>query len=341
MAGTSLVSIVTPVYNGAPYLAECIESVLAQSYDRWEYIIVDNCSTDATFSIAQGYAASDPRIRLYRNDTLLPVIANHNRAFRLISPNSAYCKVVSADDWLYPDGLAKMVELADRHPSIGIVGSYQLSGGGNTWYVRCDGLPYAKTVISGREICRAYFLNDLSVFGAPTGSLYRADLVRETDEFYPNRYAEADLSACIKSLKRCDFGFVHQVLSYERIHEKQVTTTSRNLDVYIASKINDLLHYSAFCLSTQEMEECLGRLFEEYYAHLAIGAVNFRGAKYWAYHKERLKGLGYPLSHLRLTTAICGKVADLVLNPKHTLEKLLRRQKLTGRGKPGIASLQS
>jgi len=50
-----LVSIVTPVYNGEPYLAECIESVLAQTYPNWEYIIQNNCSTDRTLEIASEY----------------------------------------------------------------------------------------------------------------------------------------------------------------------------------------------------------------------------------------------------------------------------------------------
>lgn len=51
-----LVSILTPVYNGEEYLAECIESVLGQTYQNWEYCIVNNCSTDRTLEIANGYA---------------------------------------------------------------------------------------------------------------------------------------------------------------------------------------------------------------------------------------------------------------------------------------------
>src|SRR5436309_4038911 len=122
------VSILTPVYNGAEYLDVCIQSVLAQTYSNLEYIIVDNHSSDRTPEIAAKYARLDPRIRVEKNDGVLPIIANHNRAFSLISPLSKYCKVVSADDWLFPECLDRMVRTAETNPTVGIVGSYQLSG---------------------------------------------------------------------------------------------------------------------------------------------------------------------------------------------------------------------
>src|ERR1700722_6944965 len=121
-----LVSVVTPVFNGEAYLAECIESVLAQSYSNWEYIIVNNASTDGTLRIAEEYAARDRRIRVHSNDELLPIIANHNKAFSLISTEGKYCKVVSADDWISPECLSRMVMLAEANPTVGLVGSYQL-----------------------------------------------------------------------------------------------------------------------------------------------------------------------------------------------------------------------
>ena len=62
-----LVSVVTPVYNGERFLRECIESVLAQTYQHWDYTIVDNSSTDQTSEIAREYAARDSRIRVLRN----------------------------------------------------------------------------------------------------------------------------------------------------------------------------------------------------------------------------------------------------------------------------------
>src|SRR5207253_3419947 len=56
-----LVSVVTPFYNTAKYLAQCIEGVLTQSYPEFEYILLDNCSTDGSREIAQIYARQDPR----------------------------------------------------------------------------------------------------------------------------------------------------------------------------------------------------------------------------------------------------------------------------------------
>ena len=86
-----VVSVVTPVYNGQSHLAECIESVIAQSFGDWEYIILDNASTDSTAQIAQRYAAQDTRIKYHRNETTLPIIDNWNTSMRLISVDSRYC----------------------------------------------------------------------------------------------------------------------------------------------------------------------------------------------------------------------------------------------------------
>src|SRR5262245_52267426 len=98
-----LVSVVTPVYNGERYLAECIESVLNQRYNNWEYIIVNNRSTDGTLGIANRYASTDARVRVHTNEAFVDAIGNHNIAVGLISPGSKYCKVLSADDWITPD----------------------------------------------------------------------------------------------------------------------------------------------------------------------------------------------------------------------------------------------
>src|SRR5690349_12438950 len=108
-----LVSVLTPVYNGAAYLVECIESVLRQTYQNYEYIIVNNCSTDGTLEIAEKYAAADGRIRVHTNNKFVGVIDNHNIAFSQMSPSARYCKLVSADDAIFPRCIEQMVLLAE------------------------------------------------------------------------------------------------------------------------------------------------------------------------------------------------------------------------------------
>ncbi len=108
-----LVSMLTPVYNGAEHLAECIESVLRQTHTNWDDTIVNNCSTDESLAIAQKYAAKNPRIRVVSNERFLRIIENHNHTIRQISPESKYCKFVFADDWLFPTCVEEMVRVAE------------------------------------------------------------------------------------------------------------------------------------------------------------------------------------------------------------------------------------
>jgi glycosyltransferase involved in cell wall biosynthesis len=334
-----LVSVVTPVYNGEAYLAECIESVLAQTYSHWEYIIVNNCSTDATAAVIERYAQIDKRIRVYENETLLPIIANHNRAFRLISPESKYCKVVSADDWLFPNCVARMVCVAEANPTVGIVGSYQLSGGGNNgrnWRVKWTELPFSSGVLPGREACRSRLLGGPYVFGTPTSTMYRSDLIKGRDNFYPNPSAEADTSACFEYLQDTDFGFVYQVLSYERIHEQTMSASCRSLNSYEASRLCDLVKYGSTYLSEEEINRRLDDILSNYYKFLAASALEQhpdlpvyrfgREKAFWDYHKSRLADAGHPLSRFRLAKSIALRVLDRLLNPKQTAEALLRRK---------------
>jgi glycosyltransferase involved in cell wall biosynthesis len=108
-----VVSLVTPFYNTEDYLAEYIESILRQTYDNWEYVLVNNRSTDKSAEIAEYYVRLYPeKLRLEHNTAFLSQVQNYNNALRLISPKSKYCKLVQADDWVFPQCLAEMVETA-------------------------------------------------------------------------------------------------------------------------------------------------------------------------------------------------------------------------------------
>src|SRR5579862_9162513 len=91
------VSVLTPAYNEEKYLAQCIESVLNQKYQNFEYIIVNNCSTDSTLEIAKHYEKRDKRIKVISNQVFLTQAQNFNFALQQISPDSKYCKMVQGD----------------------------------------------------------------------------------------------------------------------------------------------------------------------------------------------------------------------------------------------------
>ena len=216
-----LVSIVTPVYNGEKYIDECIRSVRKQTYKNWEYIILNNCSTDGTFELAKKHAAEDERIRVVHTDELLPIIQNHNHALRQISPNSKYCKIVHADDALFASCIELMVSAAEAHPTAGIVGAYTLWGK----KVVSDGLPHDTTFLSGRELCRLTLFNEIYCFWSPSSLLIRSDLIKKNHCFYNEKHLHADDEACYELLQETDFAFVHQVLTFVRTHDESATAT--------------------------------------------------------------------------------------------------------------------
>jgi len=212
MANRPLVSVVTPFFNTAPYLAECIESVLAQSYSEFEYILMDNCSTDGSSEIAATYASRDPRIRLIRCSQFLSQLANYNRALAEICDDSMYCKIVQADDYIFPECLQLMVRAFEQSESIGLVSSYWRDGN-QLWGSH---LPRQTTMVPGRECIRWYLRTGTTFFGTQTQVMYRASLVRDHEAFYNVSFPFADLQKHMEILEHWDFGFVHQVLSFSR-----------------------------------------------------------------------------------------------------------------------------
>lgn len=315
-----LVSIVTPAYNEEAYLAECIESVLSQTYQNWDYTIVDNCSTDGSLAIASWYAAKDRRIRVERNRGFMPVIPNHNAAVRHISPTSKFCKIVFADDWMFPDCLDRMVAVAEEHPSVGIVGSYRLEGRD----VKCTGLPYPSTVVGGKQICREYFLKQLYVFGSPSNLLYRSELVRSHDPFYNEGTIHADTETCFALLKTSDLGFVHQVLTFTRLRPSSLRSTSTTMALFWATMLRLLVSYGPDCLTEDELKACVEDHLSAYYRFLGKNLACWRDQEFWEYHKRGLADSGIGYSRIRLAKGAVVELCDALLNPKQTIEKLLR-----------------
>jgi glycosyltransferase involved in cell wall biosynthesis len=320
LKSSPLVSVVTPVYNNADYLPECIESILAQTYHNWDYTIINNCSSDASAKIARQYAAKDPRIRVLDNHKFLRVIPNHNHALRQISAKSKYCKMVFADDFIFPRCIEEMVAIAEAHPSVGIVGAYGLDGTNVLW----AGLPYPSTVTLGQEICRRLFLDGLYVFGTATSLLYRADLVRDRNPFYRENNINADCETCIDLLKVCDFGFVNQILTFLRVRKHSLSAMSAAVNTFGLGRLQYMLLHGRHFLTQKEYDRCLQRELEGHYMYLGRSFLGRRNNGFWHYHKKTLRDIGLGFSSARLAKGVLGAVCIAGLHPKQTLKKLLR-----------------
>ncbi|WP_245508613.1 glycosyltransferase family 2 protein [Bradyrhizobium zhanjiangense] len=324
------VSVVTPVFNGARYLHACIESVLAQTYRNWDYTIVDNCSTDRTLEIARQYARNHPQIRVQTNKEFVGAIENHNRAFRSISAAAKYCKLLSSDDWMYPECISKLVDVAERHPSAGIVSSYAINANGLRW----GHMPLDEEIIDGREAARLFLLGSIDAFFTPSLVLYRASLVRSEPAFFPGAAPSADLEACLNCLKCSDLGFVHQILSYERIHDGAITARVRAMNSQLLDRLRILLEFGPIFLGPTELERRTEEQLSDYYKVLAEAFFNLRDSEFWKLHKAGLAKLGYSLYSQRFAGAVAAKFLDLALNPKATAEKVLRRMKTSSVRRP-------
>ena len=117
MSSSPTISILTTVYNREKFLAECIESVQKGRFQDYEHIIVDDCSSDNSMAIAQAYAAEDPRIRIYRNETNLGDYPNRNKAASYA--RGEYIKYLDADDMHGRFMVDMMIDAMEMYPEAG------------------------------------------------------------------------------------------------------------------------------------------------------------------------------------------------------------------------------
>lgn len=115
----TLISVVMSVYNGQKYLAEAIESILNQTFADFEFIIIDDGSTDKSLEIIQSFSQKDNRIRIIQNEKNIGLTASLNKGISQAS--GEYVARMDADDISMPERLAKQVEILESDPSTVLV----------------------------------------------------------------------------------------------------------------------------------------------------------------------------------------------------------------------------
>ncbi len=172
-----LVSILMAAYNQEKFIGEAIESVLASTYRNFELIIVDDCSPDSTYMIANGYAAKDNRIRLYKNEKNLGDYPNRNRVASYAK--GKYIKYIDGDDAIYYWGLQVQVEMMERFSEV----AYGLDGVMQDDYRM---FPYALNPV---ETYHAVYVKRMDLFDkAPTSCIIRREIFELEGGFKTVKY---------------------------------------------------------------------------------------------------------------------------------------------------------
>lgn len=132
--GSPPVSIIMPVYNSEKYIRDTIDSVLTQDYDHFEFIIINDGSTDSSVGIIESY--TDKRIRLLHNDGNRGLVFSLNRA--IDEARAPYIARIDADDIAFPQRIKLQAAFLDNNPEVGLCGTWYENMGDKTGPVRLE-----------------------------------------------------------------------------------------------------------------------------------------------------------------------------------------------------------
>jgi len=203
------ISVIMPVFNAERFLEEAIESVLCQTFKKFEFIIVDDASTDGSWKIIKKYASKDKRIRSFRNSKNLRATKTLNRGLQL--SRGKYIVRMDADDWSYPNRFEKQYKYMQKHPKVGV------SGGA---IEVCD---KKLNVVNGRK----YPLTDKAVrktifryspFAHPA-TIWDAKIMKKTGGYNGNIPLSQDYELYFRMGKLARFGNLKDTILKLRTHD--------------------------------------------------------------------------------------------------------------------------
>lgn len=215
------VSVLVPVFNGEHYLAECLDSILAQDFSDLEILVSDDVSTDSSLEIIKRFASRDARIRWWKNPRHLGLTANSNAC--LNEARGEYVKFVHQDDKLLSAGaIQKMVTLLDEHPGAVLVGSRQhLTGTDSLPAIFSDQSGF----FNGRQMIVKCLERNTNLIGQPTLTLFRR--LQAQRGFNESFTGLMDYEMWCYLLEQGDFAYIAEPLATWRVHKHQQTARAQ------------------------------------------------------------------------------------------------------------------
>jgi len=213
------ISILTPVWNGIPYIKECVESVLAQDFQDWELIIGDNASDDGTSEYLK--TLNDPRIKVFRHEKNLG--AYKNFTFLYNAATAPIYAALCADDYFYEGGLRKIVDEWEKvGPEIGLITFNNKHRQMNHSRLSVYSYSALPTVLDKTNATVAFFL-----FGNFPGNFSevsaRVPLVVSEDFLYEIKYS-ADFEYWWRLTKKSGIFLSNTEAVYIRRHDRVIAT---------------------------------------------------------------------------------------------------------------------
>ncbi|RYZ24791.1 MAG: glycosyltransferase [Chitinophagaceae bacterium] len=230
-----LISVILPVYNGGGYLEEAVQTVLAQEFTNFEFLILDDASTDSSWQ----YLASltDPRIRLFRNERNRGLFYNLN--FLANKSRGHLIKLWSQDDRMYPHCLERFVAFYHLYPEVGFIysGRDSIDARGNVR--KRNGTDETPRIVSSALHAKIAFFTG-SIAGNIANVCIRKEAFMKVGPFNEEMKISGDFDMWVRLARYYETGFIPEKLIQLRDHSGQL---SRRVDLYINHVKEDLEVY--------------------------------------------------------------------------------------------------
>ncbi len=219
------ISVILPVYNGGDYLKQSVQSVLSQTFEDFECLIIDDCSTDGSYEYIS--AIADSRVTVLRNDTNRGLFFNLNKMTGLAV--SGLIKLWSQDDIMFPGCLAEVVAFHRQHPEIGFSYTQYETIDENGNIVTRELNDETPTVIPS-EMHSRIALYSGSIAGNIANVTITRSAVEKAGPFTEEMKISGDFEMWIRIAQFFPVGYVKKKLIYLRAHAGQL---SRQEDLFI------------------------------------------------------------------------------------------------------------
>lgn len=227
MNSNPMVTVLMPVYNGEKYLRKAVNSILNQTFTDFEFLIVDDCSSDNSIKIIKDY--SDPRIILLRNDENFGIAETANRGMKLAK--GKYIIRIDCDDISLPQRIQMQVSFMERNPKVVICGSS----------IQCIG-EHAAVWKMPKLDCeiRPHLLFGTAIL-QPT-IIMRRDVIIKEKLFYDSRFIVAsDYDLWSRIPKKYKLANLPEILVKYRLHDTQISNIQKDARLRISGIIRKRL----------------------------------------------------------------------------------------------------